>query len=98
MDILAKHYDALVNLLFGATFSIAAVLFLVKHGSILGMALALSMGVAFTALGWLALQGFIAEEWIRAFAIAGATGIVFMIQRISRISSKTKIDPTRWCQ
>lgn len=46
MDILVKHYEALFNLLFGVAYAVAAVLVLVKNRSIVGMAMALWVGVA----------------------------------------------------
>ena len=97
-DLLVKHFAALVNLLFGAAFAIAAVLVLLMYRSIFGITLALSIGAVFATLGWLALQGLISEAWVRVSALAGATCSVFMIQRIFRISSGTNIDSTRCCQ
>jgi hypothetical protein len=90
MDLLVKHFDGLVNLLFGGTFAVAAVLVFVKYGSIFGMVMLLSFGVAFTALGWLALRELIAPEGVRVSFLLGATGIVFIIQRIFYVSSGTK--------
>ncbi|MBI5570344.1 MAG: hypothetical protein HY914_10405 [Desulfomonile tiedjei] len=98
MDLLVKHFGALMNLVFGGVLVIGAVYAFIKHRSFQGMVLWLSFGVAFTTLGLLALVGLMDPEWVdvSSGAVFGMCLIWFSISTLCSPPSPSFPNWTQW--
>jgi hypothetical protein len=97
MELLWKHLDALVHLLFGGAIAIWAVYACVRARSILGMVLYLSFGAAFMALGLLDLLGLLDPEGVGVSRNA-VVGIGLIWTSVSALYSPPEPRFPRWTQ